>query len=301
MPMQVMADDSGCKGQGPDVVIAGLVGPSEWWAEFSDHWAACLSEPPRIGHFKMKDAAHLEGEFAGFKTAARNEKLIALTRVMNEHPFVALHVTVEVASHAQTFVPTPPEYSRKMTPADRKRWRKLHRVSFNPYFYAYHSYISAACFHLWETGTRESFEFIVDEHPSLGHRTKEWYPMVRTLMMEPLRSIMPVEPIPKADTDFLPLQAADMIAWLQRAASAATVEPAHDFEWLGEYFTQIKASHRCQFMSDQWFANVRSRAKNPDRKPLPTEALIQMAILQGAPIPRSGETWEDAKKRKKGQ
>jgi hypothetical protein len=189
MPMQAIADDSGCKGQGPVIVIAGLIGRSEWWANLSDQWAACLCAAPSIDYFKMHEAAQYKGQFAGFTGTARNDKVAALTRIMNAQPFVALHVTVDLASHQAVFGPAP-----KKTPSKKhhsKRFRRAEAVSFNPYFYAYNSFISSACFHLWDMGERERFDFIVDKHPSLGPATKSWYPAVRTVMMEPMRSIMP--------------------------------------------------------------------------------------------------------------
>ncbi len=287
VPMQIIADDSGAKGQGPHVVIAGLIGRAEWWAEFSDEWAACLNQAPHVACFKMHQAAHRSGQFAGMTNKQRDEKLIALLRVLNSHPFVALHVTVNTASHAEMFPhPStwPPAEDGSMTPRQRKQFRRLEAIPSNPYFYAYHTIISQTCYYLWEEGEREQFEFIIDEHPSLGALTKSWYPVARALVEQPHRSIMPVDPITKNDEQFMPLQAADMIAWLQHASNSGK---GAGFAWMNKHLTAVKAATRCLYLGDKWFASLRERTAVAKAKgPPPIEAMIELARLQGAPISR---------------
>jgi hypothetical protein len=287
--MQAMADDSGCKGQGRVIVMAGLIGPSEWWADFSDNWDACLKEDPAIGYFKMREAAHLSGEFAGFKAEQRNAKLIALVRVLNGHPFSCLHITVNLAAHEWMFG----QKSKTKEGGKKKKQTamepKTEAVARNAYWYVYNTFISSACAHLWEQGERERFDFIVDKHPSLGPRTKLWYPAVRASMSEPRQSIMPVEPIPQDDLDFMPLQAADLIAWLQRAANTPK---GHEFGWLSEHFTTVTASPFCRYMDRGWFANLLMLTHALETNgALPIEAMIELARLQGAQIgePKQGK------------
>lgn len=41
VPIQFIADDSGCKGGSLDAVMGGVFGEAEQWADFSDRWKAC--------------------------------------------------------------------------------------------------------------------------------------------------------------------------------------------------------------------------------------------------------------------
>lgn len=287
VPFQVMADDSGCGGQGP-LVIAGLIGQAEAWGRFADQWVDCLHQSPRIEYFKMREAAgRPTGEFYGFTATQRDDKLKALVKIIDDFEFTALHLTLDLAAHAKAFdlpVAAPKVRGGKSV----KKTQKLLAIATNPYFVTYHTFMSAACFHLWEEeGSRETFDFIVDEHPSLGAPTSAWYPAMLTLMEEPQRSIMPSKPIPRNDEEFMPLQAADMIAWLQRNANN---DKGKDMEWLGDCFTKLKQSPWCMMLHDEYFAFLRARAdKVRAERPLPLETLIQLAILEGAPIQKPGK------------
>ena len=282
MPFQVVCDDSGCKGQGPHLVMGGLIGRAEQWAAFADKWAACLAEAPTVAYFKMSEAAGCSGQFYGLNEQQRNDKLVALVKVLNEFPFDAIHVTLDLAEHATFFAPKLGPEPLPKHKISRERLRVL-AVANNSYFYAFNTFLSSAAFHLWDAGERERFEFIVDEHRSLGERTHKWYPVVREAMFEPIRSIMPTKPLPRDDLEFLPLQAADMIAWLQRAKNT---DEGHEFEWLGPHFTNMGLSPRSAYLGPNWFATAlpagiqRGREREPN-----VRAFIELARLEGAPIP----------------
>jgi len=280
VPMQAIADDSGSGGQGQVIVMAGLIGRAEWWADFSDRWDACLKEPPAIRYFKFYQAAHRKGQFAGFSEQARDNKMLSLVQTLDErHPFTVLHVTVNLAEHTKAIAHVFPKRSKRLFPA--------HGAEQSPYFDAYSAFVRAACVHLWRQGEREQFDFIVDEHPSLGWRAKEWYPAVRAAMPEEYRSIMPAEPITKNDEPFLPLQAADLIAGLQRDANTPPLGTA--FAWLADSFTNVKPSPMCEYHGAQYFAELISRV-DAMRKAGPPPSNVMLAVLQipGVPI-RLGE------------
>jgi len=278
--MQAIADDSGCKGQGPVIVMAGLIGHAEWWADFSDRWDACLNEAPTIRYFKFYEAAHRKGQFAGFSKQARDNKMLSLVQTLDErHPFSVLHVTVNIAEHEKAIAHVFPRRDKRLFPA--------HGAEQSPYFDAYTSFVEAACVHLWRQGERDQFDFIVDVHPSLGRRAKEWYPAVHAAMPEPFRSIMPAEPIPKDDERFLPLQAADLIAGIQRDANTPPL--GTEFAWLADRFTNVKPSPMCAYHGTQYFVDL-TRRVDAMRKAGPPPSNIMHAILQIPGVPtRRGE------------
>lgn len=87
----------------------------------------------------------------------------------------------------------------------------------------------AACYELIEQGVKERFEIIFDENVILGPRVKRWYPVFRSQMEPEERAIMPIEPIFRDDEQFVPLQVADLLAWLIRRERAGF---NHPFGWI---------------------------------------------------------------------
>ncbi|MDQ6770381.1 MAG: hypothetical protein M3Z54_10380, partial [Gemmatimonadota bacterium] len=263
------------------LVMGGLMAPALVWANFSTAWAACLQAVPKIDYFKLFEATGCTGQFSTMGETARDAKVAALAAVLLGHEVVALRVSVHLADHAE-FSPA----TRRLTGSRRRRSKRQKRIDYveataaNPYFQAYVSFILGACYDLWEFGLREQFDFIADEHPSLGARTAAWYPVVKSLAFTPMRSIMPAAPVQRDDETFLPLQAADMIAGLERLA----LEGKQDFAWLRERLTAIRSASRCVCIDRAWFLRTAAITKSLDLQPT-LESMIELARLQGAPIP----------------
>jgi hypothetical protein len=201
MPVQAFVDDSGGRGHSRYFVLAGLISDAERWAEFSDEWDACLKDRPAIRRFKMKDAAGCSGEFRPFKPSERDDKLRQFCRIINRYPRLLTYTIIDLASHAET-------------------WAKIKfGESKDPYFWPFQNTIMNAALSLWDYGLRERFEIIFDEQLIFGLRAKMWYPGILEIMRirEPdAATIMPIDPLFRTDDEFLPLQAADLFAWLLR-------------------------------------------------------------------------------------
>jgi hypothetical protein len=99
----------------------------------------------------------------------------------------------------------------------------------HPYFYPFFVMVMGVGYQLLEWGHREPFEIFFDEHVIFGPRVKAWYPVVRACMEEVLRTIAPVEPFFRSDSDVLPLQAADLTAWMHRRENN---EGLGEFKWV---------------------------------------------------------------------
>src|ERR1051325_425351 len=66
------------------------------------------------------------------------------------------------------------------------------------------------------------FEIVFDEQVIFGPRAKMWHPVIRESVKqrEPeAYQIMPVDPIFRSDLEFLPIQACDLVAWINRRGS----------------------------------------------------------------------------------
>src|SRR4051812_22727729 len=74
---QAFFDDSGGKGQGRYMAVAGLFGEAQVFAEVADDWDMALRAryPGAIRYFKMDEACHLKGEFSQWREDNRDAKI----------------------------------------------------------------------------------------------------------------------------------------------------------------------------------------------------------------------------------
>ena len=85
LALQAFFDESGGKGVGKWMTLAGLFGTADVFASVADRWDRALraKHPGPIRYFKMKEATGLSGEFAHWRPEARDEKLWQMAEVMN--------------------------------------------------------------------------------------------------------------------------------------------------------------------------------------------------------------------------
>ncbi|HVT38245.1 MAG TPA: DUF3800 domain-containing protein [Gemmatimonadaceae bacterium] len=220
MPVQVVVDDSGGDGQ-VFMLMAALIGRAEAMAEFADRWRECLDELPKIRVFKMRDAVKRQGEWRGLRESQRDEKVRRLARTIDRFGFRSLWVGMELEGYREIVGSTQPP------PLDK------------PYSFVFHTMIGAALMDVAQSGERETFDIIFDEHPSLGPRARAAYPIVRGAIDPQNITILPRDPVFRDDKKFLPLQGADLMAWSYRRYA---MERSHPLPWLAECFGNTKGS-----------------------------------------------------------
>lgn len=199
MPIQAYVDESGSRGQGRVLVFAGFIGEAEKWARFSDSWVKCLSEPPSISYFKMAEAAKLRDEFFRWKPEARNQKVRKLAQVINAAGVRCIYYGIDLVA-----------FEKEMA----MHWA---RPVSNPYFLGFIRALAGICVDVWDWGCREEIELIFDHHIIFSQRIKLWYPAWKktwALENRELTAIYPTEPLFRDDRKFVPLQAADLMAWI---------------------------------------------------------------------------------------
>lgn len=225
MVFQAYADESGLNdGTSRNLAIAALISTAERWAQFSDEWAACLTQPPAIDYFKMKEAAGLSGQFHRRTKEERDAKLLALSRIIDRHVMLVGFTGINLEAHKKTLELPGEPYGR------------------DPYWLPFHTIIWDVTKHLWSGGLREKFEFIFDEQLIFGERAKAWYAAIRHVsrMDNPgAYEILPVEPVFRSDRDALPLQAADLFAWMYRYSGDNPGKP-RPFEWILKEVTHVR-------------------------------------------------------------
>lgn len=268
VPYQVMLDDSGGKGQGPYLVLGGLIGQAEAFADLADQWAAWRDASPSIRYFKMSEAAARSKEFLGFSDEQRDAKLRGFAAILNSPRLAAIHVTLDTGAHAALYDKVAPRPRKKR---EQKRVKGAPRevaVLANPYAFAFATFMYAASHHLWDTGVREPFDFIVDEFPSVGKRLEPWYRFLRELVGAPERDLLPQRPLPRDDVDFLPLQAADFIAWSQRALNT---DPSVALGWLWKDMPDLRRVSLCPALDAEFFAGLDAGHADALERPYPPE------------------------------
>ena len=249
MPMQVMVDDSGYGiTQSPAFVMAGLIASAEHWATLSDRWRECLDEPPAIAYLKMYEAAGRKEQFSNWRASAVEKKVRSLVSILIDAAPTVLMITVD---HAATV-------SIKEPGSDRE-------FIISPYMQAYHGFIMAAAHELADQGVTERFEIFFDEQPSQGQKAKRWYPVMRLLAAKDIRPILPLEPHFQDDIDFLPLQAADIIAWhTRRYVSTDDTR----FDWLLEALGKLPVSRYRRHITSADYRRLLAMGKDPNGAPI---------------------------------
>lgn|SRR5215213_279019 len=231
LPIQAWIDDSGGKGQSPVFVFAGWIGKAEDWANFSDDWVQCLSSRPKIKYLKMREAASRTGQFEGMLSEFRNKKLRDLAKVITKYEFSAYWYISDMEAFSDILA---------------KFYRPPHS---NYYFWAYMQTMMGIAYGVSSEGHDEKIEIIFDEQEVFSPEAKSWYPKIRRSLRQGAEQnaiarrifqVMPTKPLFRDDIEFVPLQAADMLAWSVNR-SLRTENP---FLWLWEeeFFGQVKIS-----------------------------------------------------------
>jgi hypothetical protein len=236
--MQAYVDESGGKGQTKTFVFSALIGDTEEWAQKSDEWDSVLKETPRIAYFKMDEAEGLSGQFFGLSHIERDIKLKRLCSVLRVPSIRTLSVTVDIADFLRIWAP------------------RLGRPASEPYFFPFQAIHAAIAYDLLSQGQTEHCEIFFDENKIFGPRAKVWYPVIRHGFLPEIQGILPVEPFFRDDKEILPLQAADLTAWIQRTYSCKG--SLGNFEWLYEELRGMGISPFSRVFDAKWFTVMAS-------------------------------------------
>ncbi len=163
----------------------------------------------------MNEAAKLSEQFKHYSREDRDKKLRGCVEILKEYPQKAIQVSVNIG-----------DFQRHIA-------HEMPRSVRDPYFLAFFGILSAVCYEVNDTGAPEEVEVIFDEHSIFRPRIDVWYPWVRDnigILHDPaLSRVLPLNPLFRSDKVFVPLQPADMLAWLFRNAYSGN---RNEFEWI---------------------------------------------------------------------
>lgn len=190
--------------------LAGVISTVEKWADFSAEWERLLPDWGVLGkdgryHFHTSEmAAYPE----------RQDRIAAFWHVICDHVQGGFAVSVfpqDLADVTREFLQIPGvlESSKgELGPfAEPYGFCLLHAVS---------RLINEPMVHGWPVSDTDAIDFIFDDN-SHKKRVTEYWQMFRGLAKVPSWQRISNDPMFRSDADFLPLQAADLVAWLIRA------------------------------------------------------------------------------------
>jgi len=221
--IQAYVDETGNDGESPIFLFSALIGEAEKLATLSNEWSKALREIPRIVYFKMDEAESCDGQFYGFSPKERDDKVKRLCAIMSSSDLTEFGFGIKQEVFNSTF-------------AIKAAGRPL----TERYFFPFHATIIGTAEEVLRQGATEPFEIFFDEQVIFGPRAKAWYPIIRAMALDqPIYPILPVEPFFRKDTEALPLQAADLTAWVRRKVNT---DGLGEFEWLRRELSGVKLS-----------------------------------------------------------
>lgn len=186
MTMQAYVDDS--RTNGKVLVFAGYIASVPEWLAFSKDWQERLDMWPRWPAFKMS-------EIAASADAQRHERAGGFYRVIEDHARAFVAIAVDEQALIQVVQELGfPDYLE------------------NPYITAFRAIFDFTAQLQHELGITEPIDFIFDER-SEKEQVRRGFEVFKQTCDPAIRGRVGNEPRFERDEDYLPLQAADLLAW----------------------------------------------------------------------------------------
>jgi Protein of unknown function (DUF3800) len=197
--LQAAVDDSG-KGEPPAFILAGFVLRVEEWVAFSDAWQAILDKPPKIAYFKMKEAASCTGEFSRFSTSQRDKRVQAFTSLILQYRPLAVRNVIPHGAYQATFR------------------GKIAKQADYPYFLSYYAIIGVLLRYqyLQKWHADSGVDFVFDEQGKESILPQLAWQFAKQIVPAWAKPLIGARPTARDEKAFLPLQAADFLAWHSR-------------------------------------------------------------------------------------
>jgi Protein of unknown function (DUF3800) len=198
--LRMYVDDSGKEDQSPHLVLAGYLSSTEKWAAFSNHWQAILDDAG-IDSFRMVEAWRLARKFRKIGALGRDRLIVQLIECIKAYTERAFIVSMP----HDRFYHQLDVMDNHMHPLGR------------PYFGCFYSLLASVYKYAFERKFDQRLEVIFDEQ---GGESQQYILSAmgefRRLAGQDFTDLVIPTPTFQSDKDALPLQAADMLAWLVR-------------------------------------------------------------------------------------
>jgi hypothetical protein len=196
--LRAFVDDSDSEPSGHVFVLAGFVASRERWNAFTEEWNLALKGKPRtLQYFKMSEANSLKWQFADWTNVERDLKLRELAVIIRNHAQFAIRASLrwkEFKEIQEQF----PDYQQE------------------PYDALFQTIMALAVKGARQLPVPDKVEFIFDEQGHFGKRARETFELAKAFLPPEVLDYVAYEPLHRSEQEFLPLQAADMLAWQSR-------------------------------------------------------------------------------------
>jgi hypothetical protein len=211
--LKAFIDDSGSGGDSTWYVLAGYVGTLEAWDAFEKPWIEILNGSPKLEYFKASEAESLRpnSQWAGISKDARNRRIDSFIDVIRKFATRAFHVRARQKDYDEVIKPYIP-----------KQWD-------NAYFFLFMGLIASVTSVEKYAGYGQPVDFVFDwaEKKRIQQPSLRLYGQCADLPQFRGR----VHNIHYEDEKkFLPLQAADLLAWQIRRRFSVECENRAHFE-----------------------------------------------------------------------
>ena len=193
--LKAYSDDSGSDGTGRRLFIAGYLHYASTWSIFSEAWEEELRENPPIKYLHMVEANGLRGQFAGWTTEMRDQKLTGLLRVIRHFRPISFEFSISRDDNGTLIVPHAP------------------RGLGSAHLFGVLQTISGVARAMAQKGVTTKIDFIFDTQDGVSSDIALLWDGLIKSVPKPARKLLASPPQFMNDVDILPLQAADMLAW----------------------------------------------------------------------------------------
>lgn len=192
--LRAFIDDSGSDRNSAWYVLAGYIGTVEGWGRFDTEWMSVLQQHPTIAYFKSSEAESLRpnGQWAGVTAEQRNAKIDSLIEVIRRCARRAVCVRIRQSDYDNFVRGNVPD-----------AWD-------SPYYFLLIIIVGAAINIEVLDGDGEDIDFIIDEDQMHEKGFRLIAP--RLFAMSSVHQRL-VNITRQDEKQFIPLQAADLLAW----------------------------------------------------------------------------------------
>ncbi len=202
--LRAFIDDSGSGGDSTWYVLAGYLGTAEGWDSFDSQWTQVLHGDPYVEYFKASEAESLRGPWFGISKEQRDAKIDALIEVIGRCATRSLCVRLRQRDYDEIIKGNLPPL-----------WD-------NPYYFLFTMAVGAAINIERIDGDSDYVDFVFDED---GQHKKQFNLMLPPLSQMDVLYGKFVNAVRRDEKKFLPLQAADLLAWQTRRFCEPNGEP----------------------------------------------------------------------------
>ncbi len=198
--LRVYIDDSGKRDQSQVQVLAGYMASAARWTAFSDEWKSIL-DSAGIDAFRMSEAWRLNRKYQAIGSLGRDTVIVRLVECIKRHTQYAFGSSIPFQSYDRWF---------DLGQAGQHR-------ALRPYFFGFYTMLSQVYFVAQRSSMREKIEVVFDEQ---GGESQSFLlsnvEVFRDIVNSDFSDLIVPTPSFQNDKVALPLQAADLLAWLIR-------------------------------------------------------------------------------------